>query len=97
MSRSNGGLVGCDRFLQKKLQHLRSALGAMKPLDHVVDEKLQPGQGSKAMFSSKKIQDFSSHRIFGHVYGALNVDKKKLITQFGRKNHETNLLNIISP
>jgi hypothetical protein len=55
---------------------LEERVGAMKPLDHVVDEKLQPGQGSKAMFSSKKIQDFSSYRIFGHMYGALNVDEK---------------------
>jgi hypothetical protein len=23
--------------------------------------------------------------MFGHMYGALNVDEKKLITQFGRK------------
>jgi hypothetical protein len=37
------------------------------------------------MFSSKFFQDFSSHRMFEHMYGALNVDEKKLITRFGRK------------
>jgi hypothetical protein len=34
---------------------------------------------------SKNFQDFPSHRMFGHMYRALNVDEKKLITQFGRK------------
>jgi hypothetical protein len=34
---------------------------------------------------SKNFQDFLSHRMFGHMYGVLNVDGKKLITQFGRK------------
>jgi hypothetical protein len=32
----------------------------------------------------KKIQDSLSHRMFGHIHGALNVDKK-LIIQHGRK------------
>jgi hypothetical protein len=26
--------------------------------------------------------------MFGHMYGALNVDEKKLITQFGRKSRD---------
>jgi hypothetical protein len=39
----------------------------------------------KVMFSSKNFQDSLSHRIFGQMYGALNVDEKKLITQFSRK------------
>jgi hypothetical protein len=40
---------------------------------------------SQAMFTFKNFQDLSSHQIFGHMYEALNVDEKKLITQFGRK------------
>jgi hypothetical protein len=40
------------------------------------------------MFSSKNFQDSPSYRIFGHMHGALNVDKKKLITQFGRKSRD---------
>jgi hypothetical protein len=35
---------------------------------------------TQAMFSSKIFQDFPSHRIFGHMHRALNVDEKKLIT-----------------
>ena len=34
---------------------------------------------------SKNFQDFSSHRILQHMYGVLNVDKKKLITQLAEK------------
>jgi hypothetical protein len=34
---------------------------------------------------SKYFQDFPSHRMFGHMYGALNVNEKKSITQFGSK------------
>jgi hypothetical protein len=34
---------------------------------------------------SKNFQDFPSYRIFGHMYGALDVDEKKLIIQFSRK------------
>jgi transcriptional regulator of NAD metabolism len=34
---------------------------------------------------AKNFQDFSSHQMFGHIYVALNLDEKKLITQFGRK------------
>jgi hypothetical protein len=33
----------------------------------------------------KNFQDFPSHRMFGHMHRTLNVDEKKLITQFGRK------------
>ena len=37
----------------------------------------------KALFSSQKFQDFSSHRIFSRMHGALNIDEnKKLIAQF---------------
>jgi hypothetical protein len=33
----------------------------------------------------QKFSDSPSHRIFGHMYEALNIDKKiKLITQFRR-------------
>jgi hypothetical protein len=46
-------------------------------------------QYNGVLFSSKifreKTVDFPSHRIFGHMHGALNIDKKiKLITQFRR-------------
>jgi hypothetical protein len=46
-----------------------------------------------ALFSSQKIlQNFSdspSHRIFGHMHEALNIDKKiKLITQFRRNGRD---------
>jgi hypothetical protein len=30
----------------------------------------------KAMFSSKNFQDSPSHRMFGHMHVALNVDEK---------------------
>jgi hypothetical protein len=30
----------------------------------------------------KILQDSPSHQIFGHMYGALNVDKKIIIAQF---------------
>jgi hypothetical protein len=33
----------------------------------------------------KIFQDSPSHQMFGHMHRALNVDKKKLITQFDRK------------
>jgi hypothetical protein len=33
----------------------------------------------------KNFRDFSSHRIFRHIFRVLNIDEKKLITQFGRK------------
>jgi hypothetical protein len=40
----------------------------------------KPAFGNKAMFSSrqnaKKIQDFPSHRMCWHMYGALNISKK---------------------
>ena len=32
---------------------------------------------TKALFSFKKIQDSSSHRILRHMYGALNIDENK--------------------
>jgi hypothetical protein len=32
----------------------------------------------------KNFQNFLSHRMFGHIHKALNIDEKKLITQFGR-------------
>jgi hypothetical protein len=35
---------------------------------------------------SKNFQDFPSHRMFRYMHEALNVDGKKLITQFGRKS-----------
>ena len=34
---------------------------------------------------SKKILQYLSHRILRYVYGALNIDEKKLIAQFGWK------------
>jgi hypothetical protein len=48
---------------------------------------------SLALFSFQKIlQNFSdspSHRIFGHMHEALNIDKKiKLITQFRRNGRD---------
>jgi hypothetical protein len=33
----------------------------------------------------KNFQDFPSHRMFGHMYGAINIDEKIIITQLGRK------------
>jgi hypothetical protein len=47
----------------------------------------------KTWFSFKifreKTIDSSLHRIFGHIYGALNIDKKiKLITQFRRNERD---------
>jgi hypothetical protein len=37
----------------------------------------------------KKTVDFLSHRIFGHMHGVLNIDKKiKLITQFRRNSRD---------
>jgi hypothetical protein len=36
----------------------------------------------------KIFQDSSSHQIFGHIHGALNIDKKKLIIQLGRKSRD---------
>jgi hypothetical protein len=33
----------------------------------------------------KNFQDSPSHRMLGHMYGALNIDEKNLITQFNRK------------
>jgi hypothetical protein len=44
-----------------------------------------PAGQTKAMFSSNFFSRFPSHQMFGHMYEALNVDEKKLITQFGRK------------
>ena len=32
---------------------------------------------------SQKVLQYPSHRILRYVHGVLNVDKKKLITQFG--------------
>jgi hypothetical protein len=49
----------------------------------------------KAMFSSQNFQDSLSHRMFGHIYRALNIDEKKLITQLV-EYHKTNLLSLIS-
>jgi hypothetical protein len=51
----------------------------------------QPASQAWALFSSRKFckifQDFLSHRIFRHMYEALNIDKKiKLITQFSRNS-----------
>jgi hypothetical protein len=37
-----------------------------------------------------------SHQMFGHIHRVLNVDEKKLIHS-SRRNHETNLLSLISP
>jgi hypothetical protein len=37
---------------------------------------------------SKIFQDFSSHQIFKHIHGTLNVDEKKLTTQFDRKSRD---------
>ena len=34
---------------------------------------------------SKKVLQYPSHRILRYVHGALNVDEKKLIAQFGWK------------
>jgi hypothetical protein len=34
----------------------------------------------------KNFQDFPSHRMFGHMHRALNIDEKKPITQFGTKS-----------
>jgi hypothetical protein len=36
----------------------------------------------------KNFRDSSSHQIFGDMHRALNVDEKKLITQFGRKQRD---------
>jgi hypothetical protein len=44
----------------------------------------------------KNFQNFLSHRMFGHMHEVLNIDEKKLITQFGRKPRD-NLLSLISP
>ena len=45
---------------------------------------------------SKKIQDSSSHRIFGHMYGALNVVYKNNQMHNLAVNDEMNLLSLIS-
>jgi hypothetical protein len=37
---------------------------------------------------SKIFQDSSSHRMFGHIHRAINIDGKNLITQFGRKSRD---------
>jgi hypothetical protein len=42
----------------------------------------------------KKFQDFSSHRMFGHMHRVLNVDEKKTNYIVLVKNHETNLLSL---
>ena len=36
--------------------------------------------------NSQKVLQYPSHRILRYVYRALNVDKKKVITQFGWKS-----------
>jgi len=41
--------------------------------------------GFRARLVSKKFGFCPSHRIFGRMHGALNIDEKKLITQFGEK------------
>ena len=35
--------------------------------------------------NSQKVLQYPSHRILRYVYGALNIDEKKLIAQFGWK------------
>jgi hypothetical protein len=44
---------------------------------------------------SKKIIT-SLHRMFGHMYGILNIDKKTNYTVW-LENYEMNILNLISP
>jgi len=38
-----------------------------------------------ATSKSKKVLQYLSHQILRYVHGALNVDEKKLIAQFGEK------------
>jgi len=38
--------------------------------------------------NSKKVLQYTSHRILRYVYGALNVGEKKLIAQFGWKSRD---------
>ena len=45
---------------------------------------------------SKKFQNFSSHRIFGHIHGALNVILKNNQLHSLTVNDEMNLLSLIS-
>ena len=44
----------------------------------------------------KKIQDFPSHQIFGHMHGALNIVKKINQLHSLAVNDEMNLLSLIS-
>ena len=50
------------------------------------------GEAEPSLFSSlsfcKIFQDFSLHRIFGRMHEALNINKKKLITQFRRNSRD---------
>jgi hypothetical protein len=62
-------------------------------MDHRRTSSQVPAPRQKSEFGSRKdsclvpknFQDFPSYRMFGHMYGALNIDEKKLITQFDRK------------
>ena len=57
------------------------SLVAMEPLIYMKLNFL-----SKAIFSFKKIHSKVSHQILRNMYGVLNVDEKKLITQLGEKS-----------
>jgi hypothetical protein len=55
---------------------------------------------SKALFTSnpkhKIFQDSSSHRIFRHMHGVLNIDENKNELYSLVKIYETNLLSLVS-
>ena len=44
--------------------------------------------GFRARLVSKKFGYCPSHRIFGRMHGALNIDEKKLISQLSEKSRD---------
>ena len=62
--------------------------GKCRPLLGSDDESMLSSVAKAFTRNPKSFQDFPSHRILRHMHEALNIDKKKLITQFVCKSRD---------